>query len=632
MSTRKKSRTPARRSLLLESLETRQMLAGNVTALLSGGNLLITGDSSANDIQIDAVAGFPGRIRITPQANVAGDTTLNGQSLALTYPSFGDIRINLGGGSDDLEFLGVPAVVTDTLPGNLVIDGGLGNNNITVSDYNIGGSLVVRSATGTDTVTIDGVVAGVDINVSSDASPGLQQTRVEGSSAGRDLIFANRAGDNQIDVGEIAPVTVGRNLSVYNSGSVANNSTINLNEVTIDANLLINNLSTATITIGSESGPTNVAHHTSIRNGNGDNTITVQNESVLGTSAIDRVAIWNASGNDTVTFNESTSNAQVDIRNVNGDATVTTRTDAIFNSDLRIVNGVNGDHDVSVQSASVGALYVFNGNGASNNVNIGTTTEVSVAGKTSIFNGSATGDNVIAINNATLGGLATLSNGNAGGTNNVVVGAITANAVATSNGLAIYNGNGDSDVALDNLDVAGSLSVTNGAATTSHSLAVGVDGLVTVGGNANFYTYNGDSTVTLDQLSVGGDMALRTGAGDDVVVIAGAGALGVTIVGKTSINLGANTGTESLTIGNDTGTATFVGYLTVLMGTGADTIVLGPNTASGPGTALGDGNFLFDGGVDLLGTNSITIDSTVIDPFVDLATFSKFRNLVIIVV
>ena len=48
--------------------------------------------------------------------------------------------------------------------------------------------------------------------------------------------------------------------------------------------------------------------------------------------------------------------------------------------------------------------------------------------------------------------------------------------------------------------------------------------------------------------------------------------------------------------------------------------------------ALGDGFFLFDGGVDAIGLNTITINGIVLDPFLDLATINKFRNLVIIVI
>jgi hypothetical protein len=636
MTPRKKTRPAASRPLRFESLEKRQVLAGNVTALLSGANLLITGDGAANDILVEGLPGFPGRVRITPQTNAGGPTTLNGQTAALIFPSFGDIRINLGNGSDALEFNSDPGV-TDTLPGNLVIDGGRGDNDISISNYTIGGSLVVRNSTGIDSVLIDNTDVGVDINVSSDASTGLQTTQIQGgSSVGRDLILSNRAGDNTIEIGDVgdsgatAAVAVGRNLAIYNSGVVANDSVINLHDVNIAQNLTITNLSTATIAVGTATGTTNVGHNVTIRNGNGDNSVTVQNDSTLGTTAVDRVAIWNGSGDDTVVFDESTSNAQVDIRNGLGDATVTTSDDAIFNAALSIINGNNGDHTVTIESATVGSLFVSNGAGASNTVLIGTASTVDIAGRTTIFNGNVTGDNRIEINFATLGGLVTLTNGTAGGVNDIYVGTVAAGAVTTTNSLAIYNGNGDSDVELDNLDIGGSLSVTNGSATASHSLAVGVDGLVDVTGNASFYLTDGDSTVTLDQVNIGGNLGLRTGAGDDVLVIAGGGALGATVLGSTTIL--TNAGDDSLTIGNDTGTATLTASLTVLMGIGTDSITLGANTASGPGTALGDGFFLFDGGVDPLGLNTITIDNTVIDPFVDLATFNKFRNLVIFVV
>ena len=59
--------TAARRSdhrrLFLEGLESRAMLAGNVTASVSGGSLILRGDSLGNDVAVTWIA--PNRYQVT---------------------------------------------------------------------------------------------------------------------------------------------------------------------------------------------------------------------------------------------------------------------------------------------------------------------------------------------------------------------------------------------------------------------------------------------------------------------------------------------------------------------------------------------------------------------------------------
>src|SRR6185369_479918 len=70
--------------------------AGNVTAQVSGGNLVIIGDGASNQIAIDQAGLAPGEIRITPTG-----TTLNGVATAAVFPGFaGDIQATLDAGDD----------------------------------------------------------------------------------------------------------------------------------------------------------------------------------------------------------------------------------------------------------------------------------------------------------------------------------------------------------------------------------------------------------------------------------------------------------------------------------------------------------------------------------------------------
>jgi hypothetical protein len=136
-----------------ELLELRLALAGNVTAALFSGGLLITGDNSANGIlveQIDAdsfrVTGLGTRVngsfspqRIDGVVNGIGLDMRGGNDVVtlknLTVPGEG-LGVLLGDGNDVLLMTGV------TVLGACGIDGGSGSDAITIDkctfDYNLG--------------------------------------------------------------------------------------------------------------------------------------------------------------------------------------------------------------------------------------------------------------------------------------------------------------------------------------------------------------------------------------------------------------------------------------------------------------------------------------------------------------
>src|SRR5262245_64453517 len=79
------------RKLGLERLESREVLAGNVHAFVSGGNLHIDGDSQANEILIEQSA--PKSFTISSRD---GTTTINGQAGPLTFNGVRkNVQINL---------------------------------------------------------------------------------------------------------------------------------------------------------------------------------------------------------------------------------------------------------------------------------------------------------------------------------------------------------------------------------------------------------------------------------------------------------------------------------------------------------------------------------------------------------
>jgi hypothetical protein len=122
---------PRRRSF--ESLENRQLLAGNVTADATTvpGTLVIEGDNSANVLVLTQVS--PGVIKITP----AG-TKLNGSSSAQNFNVTNGIYIDMGGGSDSLTLKNMTVPGTDeTYSAGLSILMGTGNDGLVMSQVTV---------------------------------------------------------------------------------------------------------------------------------------------------------------------------------------------------------------------------------------------------------------------------------------------------------------------------------------------------------------------------------------------------------------------------------------------------------------------------------------------------------------
>src|SRR6476646_5579077 len=91
-----------------ESLEIRQMLAGDVTAKIANGNLVIKGDSLANGITI-AAGTTAGTVVVTGVNAGGAATNVNGTSNgAVTLSGFaGGLKIDMKGGDDTVTITGL---------------------------------------------------------------------------------------------------------------------------------------------------------------------------------------------------------------------------------------------------------------------------------------------------------------------------------------------------------------------------------------------------------------------------------------------------------------------------------------------------------------------------------------------
>lgn len=156
------------RRLNVEGLEKRAMLAGNVSVVVDGGDLIITGDGAANGValrQIDT-----GRYAVTGFSIGAGNTTVNGGTNAVVVNGVtGDIEVDLNAG-DDMFIMGQNTnrnqVLANQLSGNTAGTIGIGpaaNPNTTAAfQTRVPVNLWIRTDEGADRVGISGARIGSD--------------------------------------------------------------------------------------------------------------------------------------------------------------------------------------------------------------------------------------------------------------------------------------------------------------------------------------------------------------------------------------------------------------------------------------------------------------------------------------
>ncbi len=192
-----------RRRLNLEQLESRQMLAGDVTVSVVGGVLYLNGDNDGNAISISATAN-PDEFTIS---SADGSTTINGGAAPVTIGgATGGADITLTNGDDRLEFdttnrpIHFSGELTISLGDSTAIGQSLsvaGNNGITIA-----GDLVVRSDGELDLLQFNNVQVAGDLSIDLGPSADMDaegQVRFEAGSVGGDVRI-DTYGQYQIDL------------------------------------------------------------------------------------------------------------------------------------------------------------------------------------------------------------------------------------------------------------------------------------------------------------------------------------------------------------------------------------------------------------------------------------------------
>jgi len=195
-----------------EHLETRCLLAGNVSVSLSAAAAVITGDSQANDLELVAV---PGSLLLRGR----NGTTINGSQSPFTLSATGTtfqrrLQVQLGAGND------VFSIGSDIRFGSLVqLDGQAGDDTISVTGSKFDRLLSVSSGTGNDTVVFSRLTADGAVSITGDGSlqfstadstlnrsltlstaAGADSAVVTGSTIGGSVVLLTGAGDDNIAI------------------------------------------------------------------------------------------------------------------------------------------------------------------------------------------------------------------------------------------------------------------------------------------------------------------------------------------------------------------------------------------------------------------------------------------------
>ncbi|MCA9012615.1 MAG: peptidylprolyl isomerase [Planctomycetaceae bacterium] len=256
----------------IQTLEERALLTGNVIASLNGPHLSVTGDAAGNQLEVSVV---------NNQVILRGltNTTINGSTA-----------------------LFVIAANTDTAPGNITIETGAGNDTVIFSrDVKVAGSTWLDGGTGNDTLSVDGATFQQTISIygrDGDDTISVQNATTEGL-----LRIKGKAGDDLISVTNLTA-----NGEIRIEGNRGNDG-VSLNNV---------------ITKG----------YTKIKTGTGDDNIVIRNSTLGGT-----LRIRTEQNSDMLLMDSNTANAPVAINMGRDSDSVQLRNTNTFNSWFHVQAG-----------------------------------------------------------------------------------------------------------------------------------------------------------------------------------------------------------------------------------------------------------------------------------------------------
>jgi hypothetical protein len=249
------------RRLAAESLENRALLAGNITAVVDGGVLRLTGDGASNGVRIRQ-SGDNLEVVGTLLAGTA--TTINGDATFTASGVTNGLVATLGNGNDVIRLANDNGPVT--IAGTIVVSTGNGNDRVTGSLKN-NASEVFHLGPGADRISLNNSTLGnlaingdplLNANGSSDevlltrvrtsgaaairTGGGSDRVEIDGASSfPLSLTIATGDGSDQIEIEGTTdvPVQVGNALTIETGRG---NDEVRLRDVNVNGVLTIVNL------------------------------------------------------------------------------------------------------------------------------------------------------------------------------------------------------------------------------------------------------------------------------------------------------------------------------------------------------------------------------------------------------
>ncbi|WP_254508751.1 hypothetical protein [Anatilimnocola floriformis] len=176
------------RFLQVENLEQRQVLAGNVTVSLSGGNVTVTGDAAGNNISIYQQPNGLFNIIANDGEVITGPATdLNIRNLTVNMGDGNDeVRI---GAQTNLPFPGAQAHI----PGSTRVNGGTGANQILVA--------IDGGWDGTQSLPAASITVDTSPTAATDVAGALDDYIVVGNSSAAAITVRSGAGNDNLQIG-----------------------------------------------------------------------------------------------------------------------------------------------------------------------------------------------------------------------------------------------------------------------------------------------------------------------------------------------------------------------------------------------------------------------------------------------
>ena len=347
---RKKRRVLARkRRLTLDVLESRRLLAGDVTAAYDDvtDTLTITGDANANGVEI--VAGpNPGEY-LVQGTDVSGVTKVVGDTFI--HDPISAVVIDLMAGSDEFSFAGADAANQLEITGSVTITDPSGNNEFEIINTRVTGDVTVTGGTDEDSLQIGGSTIIGDTAFTG----GTGQSTViieDGSILDGDLQVTNGGADDGVFV---YGAEIDGNF-VVNNGDGNNTVVLGLNESPVVGGEI-------EITQGADNDTviiheTEVLNTVTIQGGDGNNQVIIEGSN-FGISTTGTILdIDNGVGRDILSISEDTTIA--DNINIRNGAPADTSGSETMISDSTLRGDFNFDGDNGVDEFSVISTQIVN--------------------------------------------------------------------------------------------------------------------------------------------------------------------------------------------------------------------------------------------------------------------------------